>query len=145
MSTDSRVLALDPVGPWVLFDEARGVAYDTGPGWTLDDRIGGIPAYRSAGTPDAAAIVLVEFCSGGGLSTWEEAAPGEYVPAGYALARFRTLDFTSDDAILWAHHAGLVRQLGRRLDARGVRWAWSFGTDPWIRGTVPQSRPGRGQ
>jgi hypothetical protein len=141
MSIDTIVVPLDPVSPHELFDAAREAAENPG-SWTLHDgpEFGAVPMYQTRGNPHAEARVSVHFPAAGGPYPREQ---GSGAPDGYARVGFCTGAYTNDTDALWRHHAGLVRQLGQWLDARGIRWAWEFEDDPWIFGAVPAARGAR--
>lgn len=141
MRTHTSVVPLDPVDPVELFDAARKAAGNT-QNWALYDGRGfeHVRMYETRGNRRAAAAVTVRFPAAGGLCPRER---GSDAPDGYADVGFWDGASASDTDALWRHHADLVRELGRWLDSRGVRWAWEFEDDPWIRGTVPAARGAR--
>jgi hypothetical protein len=138
---DTSVAALDPVDPRELFDAARAAAANQ-EGWALHDgpEWAGLAMYRTRGNPGAGPVVAVHFPAAGGLYPRERESGG---PDCYARAVFGTGAFADDMDAIWRRHAGLVRELGGWLHARGIGWAWSFEEDPWIYGAVPSARGAR--
>jgi hypothetical protein len=140
MTAATYVIARDPVDPRALFDAARKAA--GGPGrWTLHDGpdFGDVHMYQTKPGQGAAALVSVHFPAAGG--SYPRQDPEIPKPDGYAHVGF-TSGSSDDDAATWQHHAGLVAELGRWLDAGRIGWCWSFEGDPWIYGHVPAARPG---
>ena len=134
MSISTWVIALDPVDPRVLFDAARSAAGDPqdcvlhdGPDCDV------IHMWMTHDNEGADARVAVHFPAAGGPYPPE----GTRAPDGYAYAGFFTGAFDDNDG-LRRHHAELVRKLGQWLDARGIRWCWSYEGGPWIHGGVAQ-------
>lgn len=139
MTAATYVIARDRVDPLALFHAARNAA--GGPRrWTLHDGpdFGDVHMYQTRSGQGAAAIVSVHFPAAGGPYPQD---PEIRKPDGYAHVGF-TSGFFEDDAATWQQHARLVAELGRWLDARHIRWCWSFEGDPWIHGHVPAARPG---
>jgi hypothetical protein len=140
MSASTYVIARDPVDPRGLFNAAREVVGNPQK-WTLHDGpdFGDVHMYQTQGGQGADAVVSVHFPAAGGRYPAED--PGVPKPDGYAHIGFITGWWDSEDDVR-RHHAGLVADLGRWLDAQGVRWCWSFEGAEWIFGHVPASRPG---
>jgi hypothetical protein len=140
MTTATYIIARDPVDPLALFHSARS-AVGAPRRWTLHDGpdFGDVHMYQTRSGQGAAAIVSVHFPAAGGPYPRED--PEIPKPDGYAHVGFTSGSF-GDDAATWQHHARLVAELGQWLDARHIRWCWSFEGDPWIHGHVPAARPG---
>jgi hypothetical protein len=139
MTDTTYVIARNPVDPLALFDAARKAAGDP-KRWTLFDGpdFGDVHMYQTRSGQGAAALVSVHFPAAGGPYPREDGNPK---PDGYAHVGFLTSgDHGIDD--VRGHHAGLVAELGRWLDAHAIGWCWSFDGEPWIHGHVPTARPG---
>ena len=58
---------------------------------------------------------------------------GGDAPDGYAMVTFST-----DDVDRVRHrHVWLVDDLGRWLNAQGLRWCWQYNDDVWVTGHIP--------
>jgi hypothetical protein len=136
MSIAARVIAQDPVSPRDLFDAMRDVV-GSPKDWTLHDGpdSGDVHMCQARPGQDAAALVSVHFPAAG--DPYPPENPGD--PDGYIHAAFCTGAFTSDEDAMWHYHAGLVHELGQWLDARGIRWCWSFEGAPWIHGALEET------
>jgi hypothetical protein len=128
MSTDSYLMAQDPVDPKALFDAARAVAGNHGE-WSRHQCPGGVDLYYADG-PAEEPLVSVHFPAAGGRYP----ADPDTEPDGYVLAHFCGGGELGPGGTRQLHER-LARQLGRWLAGHGcARWTWSFGAGPWMAG-----------
>ena len=136
-TTDTYVIAQDPVDPRALFDAARTAA-GAPEKWNLHDGpdFGDVHMYQTRHGAGPVRVSVHFPAAGGTYPRSEE----NRCPDGYAHVGFATGVFGSDGDMR-RYHADLVAALGQWLDARQVRWCWSYEAEPWIFGHVPADRP----
>jgi hypothetical protein len=149
MTVSTDLVALDPIDARTLFNlgcnvartgrHGQSVLLNKAPGFDK------IQMYQACLSEGQEGFVHVFYPAAGGVFGLDSETDD---PTGYARLSFGTGWFEDDDldadaaeAETWRHHAGLVASLGQLLDARGIRWTWSFEEDPWIEGHVPAERP----
>jgi hypothetical protein len=134
----SRVIVQDPHRPADLFHAACRAAGGDQHGTVHD--FGDIRMTR-AQCPGAAVSLHEPATDRDGRTTalypQEEELPR---PDGYGLVLFDT-GVSGDADDLWRRHAGIVSNLARWLDGRGLRWSWQYEDGgPWL-SEVPAARP----
>lgn len=136
MSTTTAVIVQDPVNARELFDAARTVVGNPGL-WALHDGAAfssRVNMYQTQSDQGAKAIASVHFRAGGGPLPRAETQGQD----GYALVTFSGGGDSQDE--IRTRHTKLATALGRWLDARGIRWRWSFEDDPWTDGRTLTGR-----